>query len=45
MKWRVIAMFDKVFVDDNKPSRQRCDGCEYRHIVHASGGFSLKAEE
>ena len=33
-------MFGEIFVDDNQ-QKQRCDECEYKHIVHASGGFSF----
>lgn len=27
--------------DEEKEIRPRCYGCEYRHIVHANGGFSF----
>ena len=31
-------MFDEQFEDD-KQGKQRCEKCEYKHIVHADGGF------
>ena len=27
--------------EDDKQQKQRCEECEYKHIVHASGGFSF----
>lgn len=34
-------MFDNDKFEDDKSYKQRCKGCEYKRIVHASGGFSF----